>query len=155
MNVLYQSARQRARTRPSPNPFWVPVWVRSPWQTLGAQVFTHAGRRDGSRVQLWLPLLSCLFCHSRFGAIPAARSPVALQASPPPPPPRLHFASGSAGALEAGALKSNAPDWGAGRNKISGTLNFQTTFTEIGFERTPPESVAVQSPLKQGPKSID
>ena len=81
-----------------------------------------------------------------------ARCPSGL---PPPPPPRLHFASGSAGALEAGALKSNAPDWGAGRNKISGTLNFQTTFTEIGFERTPPESVAVQSPLKQGPKSID
>ena len=87
---------------------------------------------------------------------PIRRDPSgSLARGPSDPPPAYTSPQGWQGRSTRGALKSNAPGWGAGRNKISGTLNFQTTFTEIGFERTPPESVAVQSPLKQGPKSID
>ena len=138
----------------TPNiPAWVPVWVRSPCRRSELRyslTLEDATDRECSYGSLFFPA-----CFATADSARSQRLARPLPFRPPPPPPPLHFASGSAGALEAGALKSNAPDWGAGRNKISGTLNFQTTFTEIGFERTPPESVAVQSPLKQGPKSID
>ena len=87
---------------------------------------------------------------------PIRRDPSgSLARGPSDPPPAYTSPQGWQGRSTRGALKSNAPGWGAGRNKISGTLNFQSPFTEIGFEPTPPESMAIQSPLKQGPKSID
>ena len=62
--------------------------------------------------------------------------------------------AGAPGRSARGALKSSARGWGAGRYKNSVALNFETSPIEKGSEPTPPESMAIQSPLNQRPRQL-